>query len=217
MRPMRPDGLTALAQNLEDQPQIIPRKGNEPMNDENLEPPLPPVDVRTMAAAECLFGLKWALHRQKPEQIHDEWEHASEWIRDGYRKQANQILEAADRTGDPAALTDGYHTMAELYRQRMLWHAMFINLADQTGRYRACKSHRHHDGGECFGGGRFIVQIIIDGHVIGQHYENEYWDLFQCDEKEHALEWEGTCPEEEGNIIKKHLKAQTHEQGKENE
>lgn len=133
------------------------------------------------------------------------------------RKQANQILEAADRTGDPAALTDGYHTMAELYRQRMLWHAMFINLADQTGRYRACKSHRHHDGGECFGGGRFIVQIIIDGHVIGQHYENEYWDLFQCDEKEHALEWEGTCPEEEGNIIKKHLKAQTHEQGKENE
>ena len=27
----------------------------------------------------------------------------------------------------------------------------------------------------------------------------------------------GTCPEEEGNIIEKHLESQTHEQGKENE
>lgn len=40
------------------------------MSEETLDPPLPPIDARTEAVAERLFGLKWAapqgLHRNHP-------------------------------------------------------------------------------------------------------------------------------------------------------
>lgn len=58
------------------------------MSEETLEPPLPPIDARTEAVAERLFGLKWALRKDSTEIIHEEWQTASEWIRDGYLRQA---------------------------------------------------------------------------------------------------------------------------------
>lgn len=58
------------------------------MSEETLEPPLPPIDARTEAVAERLFGLKWALRKDSTEIIHEEWQTASEWIRDGYVRQA---------------------------------------------------------------------------------------------------------------------------------
>ena len=54
------------------------------MSEETLEPPLPPIDARTEAVAERLFGLKWALRKDSTEIIHEEWQTAPEWIRDGY-------------------------------------------------------------------------------------------------------------------------------------
>ena len=51
---------------------------------------------------------------------------------------------------------DEYHTMEELYQQRMLWHAMAVRGDSQTS-----KSLRHHDGELCFGGEYFIVTIRI--------------------------------------------------------
>lgn len=58
------------------------------MSEETLEPPLPPIDARTEAVAERLFGLKWALRKDSTEIIHEEWRTAPEWIRDGYLRQA---------------------------------------------------------------------------------------------------------------------------------
>lgn len=52
------------------------------MSEETLDPPLPPIDARTEAVAERLFGLKWALRKDSTEIIHEEWRTASEWIRD---------------------------------------------------------------------------------------------------------------------------------------
>lgn len=40
------------------------------MSDETLEPPLPPIDARTEAVAERLFGLKFALRKDDPKHIH---------------------------------------------------------------------------------------------------------------------------------------------------
>lgn len=49
------------------------------MSKETLAPPLPPIDARTEAVAERLFGLKWALRKDSTEIIHEEWNTASEW------------------------------------------------------------------------------------------------------------------------------------------
>lgn len=67
------------------------------MSKETLKPPLPPIDGRTEAAAERLFRLKWALRKDSTESIHKEWQTAPEWIRDGYLRQAIEVLSAADQ------------------------------------------------------------------------------------------------------------------------
>lgn len=73
------------------------------MSEETLEPPLPPIDARTEAVAERLFGLKWALRKDSTEIIHEEWQTASEWIRDGYVRQAIEVLAAADQAQPASA------------------------------------------------------------------------------------------------------------------
>jgi len=70
---------------------------NDQPNDGKNEPPLPPADERTLAVAEQLFGLKWALHKDDPQRIHQEWEHAADWIREAHIRQAILILETADK------------------------------------------------------------------------------------------------------------------------
>lgn len=78
------------------------------MSEETLDPPLPPIDARTEAAAERLFGLKFALRKDDPKHIHDEWEHASDWIHDGYLRQAIEVLAAADQAEPASAKASGY-------------------------------------------------------------------------------------------------------------
>lgn len=75
------------------------------MSEETLDPPLPPTDARAEAVAERLFGLKFALRKDDPKHIHDEWEHAADWIHDGYLRQAIEVLAAADQA-NPRAPTD---------------------------------------------------------------------------------------------------------------
>lgn len=76
------------------------------MSKETLAPPLPPIDGRTEAVAERLFGLKWALRKDSTEIIHEEWRTASEWIRDGYVRQAIEVLATADQAQPASAATD---------------------------------------------------------------------------------------------------------------
>lgn len=78
------------------------------MSEETLDPPLPPIDARTEAVAERLFGLKWALRKDSTEIIHEEWRTASEWIRDGYVRQAIEVLAAADQAEPASAKASGY-------------------------------------------------------------------------------------------------------------
>lgn len=78
------------------------------MSKETLAPPLPPIDARTEAVAERLFGLKWALRKDSTEIIHEEWNTASEWIRDGYLRQAIEVLAAADQAEPASAKASGY-------------------------------------------------------------------------------------------------------------
>lgn len=86
------------------------------MSEETLEPPLPPIDARTEAVAERLFGLKFALRKDDPQHIHDEWEHAADWIHDGYLRQAIEVLSAADQA-DGATASDYKERMRVEYRE----------------------------------------------------------------------------------------------------
>lgn len=82
---------------------------------------------------------------------------------------------------------DGYHTIGELYDFRREYNAALVN----TGVWKAHKSHRHHTGELCFGGGWFVVMIDTPFGQISNHYEDKYWDEFHCEEKEFADEWDG--------------------------
>lgn len=84
-------------------------------------------------------------------------------------------------------VSDGYHTFDELYDFRRAYNAALVN----THKYPCIKSCRHSDGELCFGGGWFVVQIQLPTGQISNHYENKYWDDFDCEERERADEWDG--------------------------
>lgn len=97
------------------------------MSEETLDPPLLPIDARTKAVAERLFGLKWALRKDSTEIIHEEWQTAPEWIHDGYMRQAIEVLAAADQAQPASA--DGSD-----YEERM--RVEYRELTARAGRLR---------------------------------------------------------------------------------
>lgn len=103
------------------------------MSDETLEPPLPPIDARAEAVAERLFGLKFALRKDDPKHIHDEWEHAADWIRDGYLRQAIEVLATADRAQPASA--DGSDYEGRLRVEYLELTARAGRLRDMLQRY----------------------------------------------------------------------------------
>ena len=93
---------------------------------------------------------------------------------------------------DSAKISDGYHTFDELYEFRKVYNALLFNAwAGQGGKYGVHKSKKHFDGEDCFGGGWFIVMATLPSGQISNHYELKDWDLFQCEERERAEQWDG--------------------------
>lgn len=108
---------------------------------------------------------------------------------------------------------DGFHTMAELYDQRMLYHALAVKMMSALatvlgppsglpeGVRMLTKSWRHHDGEPCFGktepGERWFILTmhLPDGAQVSQHYPEAEWDLFDVPVVEVAPEWDGHTPE----------------------
>lgn len=91
--------------------------------------------------------------------------------------------------GRPAQLTDGHHTMEELYdHRRALTAALAAERADI-----AWRSKRHHpDDGPMFDGGYFVVGIDTPAGTITYHYKLAHWDDFAAvPELEHAPKWDG--------------------------
>jgi len=87
--------------------------------------------------------------------------------------------------------SDGYHTFKELYEFRLLYNALLFNEWSQHGRYAVHKSTKHSDGEDCFGGGWLIVVATLPAGDISNHYEMKDWDLFVCETREVAKEWDG--------------------------
>lgn len=88
---------------------------------------------------------------------------------------------------DIGELSDGFHTFNGLYEQRMILFAALV----KAYKGKAWKSYRHEDGEWCFGGGWFIVGIDTPEGSYTYHYENKYWDMFDCIDLPRAKHWDG--------------------------
>lgn len=102
-------------------------------------------------------------------------------------------------------MSDGYHTFGELYKYRMAYNAAFFNELAIRGDVPLCKSKRHSDGGECFGGGWFIVMAELSTGQISNHYEMKYWDIFNIPEREVGFVYDGHSPKEALDRLEKYL------------
>lgn len=101
---------------------------------------------------------------------------------------AVQIVEAlrAVPVVDVEKISDGYHTFADLYEQRLI-----LSAALAKNNPNAWKSKRHDDGSVPFGGGWFIMGFDTDDGCYTYHYELKDWDLFQCKELDKGKPWDG--------------------------
>lgn len=88
---------------------------------------------------------------------------------------------------DIGDFSDGFHTFNELYHQRAVLFAVIVNQNKDI----SWKSYKHENGELCFGGGWFIVGIDTPKGSYTYHYENKYWDMFNCQELEHGKHWDG--------------------------
>lgn len=87
---------------------------------------------------------------------------------------------------DVGKMSDGYHTFADLYEQRLI-----LSAALAKNNPHAWKSKRHEDGSVPFGGGWFIMGFDTDEGCYTYHYELKDWDLFQCKELDKGKPWDG--------------------------
>ncbi|WP_108962239.1 hypothetical protein [Mycetocola zhujimingii] len=92
---------------------------------------------------------------------------------------------------DTALLSDGFHTFAELYEFRLLYHAHALRLWLQQG-IRVVRSWRHDNGEECFGGGWFIVVAELPSGQVSNHYRTTCRSMFDgVPETPTAPLWDG--------------------------
>lgn len=89
--------------------------------------------------------------------------------------------------GGIGELSDGYHTFNGLYYQRMVLFSALVNAHND----KAWKSWKHEDGKPCFDGGWFIVGIDTPKGSYTYHYEDKYWNWFECEELPVAKHWDG--------------------------
>ena len=100
----------------------------------------------------------------------------------------DDMLDEVDcfQTADVEKMSDGYHTFADLYEQRLI-----LSAALAKNNPHAWKSKRHEDGSVPFGGGWFIMGFDTDEGCYTYHYELKDWDLFQCKELDKGKPWDG--------------------------
>lgn len=87
---------------------------------------------------------------------------------------------------DVEKMSDGYHTFADLYEQRLI-----LSAALAKNNPHAWKSKRHEDGSVPFGGGWFIMGFDTDEGCYTYHYELKDWDSFRCKELDKGKPWDG--------------------------
>lgn len=123
------------------------------------------------------------------------------WVIRGDAATAIDNIPAADvrhvPEGGIGEMSDGYHTFNGLYYQRMVLFAALVNAHND----KAWKSWKHEDGEPCFGGGWFIVGIDTPNGSYTYHYEDKYWNWFECEELPTAKHWDGHTEEDVTRLL----------------
>lgn len=99
--------------------------------------------------------------------------------------------------GGIGEMSDGYHTFNGLYYQRMVLFAALVNAYND----KAWKSWKHENGESCFSGGWFIVGIDTPQGSYTYHYEDKYWNWFECKELPVAKHWDGHTEEDVTRLL----------------
>jgi len=87
--------------------------------------------------------------------------------------------------------SDGHHTFNELYHHR----AVLFSVIVRDHKELAWKASKHHDG--TMYDGMFIVGIETPKGQATYHYDlDPYWEMFDCEEREFAPEWDGHTPDD---------------------
>lgn len=113
------------------------------------------------------------------------------YVRTAGYKARERVFEAKEAVhrlpvADVEKMSDGYHTFADLYEQRLI-----LSAALAKNNPHAWKSKRHEDSSVPFGGGWFIMGFDTDEGCYTYHYELKDWDLFQCKELDKGKPWDG--------------------------
>lgn len=93
------------------------------------------------------------------------------------------------------SVSDGYHTMHELYQHRMalniaLFHAWYeLSVDNVRYPYQVMKSKLHYDG--TMFEGYFIVMAITPQGQVSYHYNLKHWDLFRIPEVDRTPQYDG--------------------------
>ena len=141
-------------------------------------------------ASDCAYGMNLDISGKESKRMIDEFSRST-W----FKGELTQALQAQRDAGAREEITedtsDGYHTFKELYEFRKIYNATLFNEWHEQGKYYVHKSTKHSDGEDCFGGGWFIVVATLPTGDISNHYEMKDWNLFVCETREVAKEWDG--------------------------
>lgn len=101
-----------------------------------------------------------------------------------------QLVSVETIGSDDMQVSDGYHTMDELYDHRI---TLFIALARSLRAHKVWRSKRHSDGELAFGGTWFVLGIGVEaGKQITYHIPIERWEETNfAFTVETAPEWDG--------------------------
>ena len=95
-------------------------------------------------------------------------------------------------------ITDGIHTMSELYFHRMFLFSVLCKIASEKG--VPCFRSKLHEDGTMFDN-FFIVGIDTLEGQYSYHYHIDYWDYFDCCQtRERAPHWDG-CKSDDLNRL----------------
>ena len=106
-----------------------------------------------------------------------------------------EIYEIEKQYGDGCDIKDNYHSMSELYFNRLILFAVIINLNQDI----SWKSKLHHDG--TMYDNYFIVGIDTPEGQYSYHYDMKFWSYFNCKELELAPEYDGHMPDDIGRLL----------------
>lgn len=103
---------------------------------------------------------------------------------------------------DNLHVSDGYHSMDDLYEHRMALTAALTNMINFEGGLTTFKARQHYDG--TMFEGQFIVVIVTPEGQISYHYDLKDWDNFKIPEFEKSpIPYDGHGANE---VIKRLLK-----------